>query len=43
MISVYGYEVGKPLIEPTMNEVFCCPCDCAGMDDCNEVSTAVEE
>jgi len=26
-----------------MNDVFDCPCDCAGIDDCSEVSTAVEE
>lgn len=42
-ISVYGYEVGKPLMDATMKDVLDCPCDCAGMEDWSEVSTAVEE
>jgi hypothetical protein len=42
-ISVYGYDVGNPLMDATMNDVFDCPCDCAGIDDCKAVSTAVEE
>jgi hypothetical protein len=42
-ISVYGYDEGKPLTEPTINEVFACPCDCEGIDEPSAVSTAIEE
>lgn len=42
-IRVYGYEVGKPLTEPTMNEVFAAPGDCAPIAPDSAVSIAVEE
>jgi hypothetical protein len=42
-ISVYGYDDGNPEMEPTINEVFACPCDCAGIDEPSAVSTAIEE
>jgi hypothetical protein len=42
-MSVYGNDVGNPLMDATMNDVYDCPCDCAGIDAWSEVSTAVEE
>lgn len=42
-MSVYGKLDGKPLMDTTINEVLDCPGDCAGIADCSDVSTAVEE